>query len=46
MPRTKEKKRVLLLGTGGTIASEVTEGGLSPELSTEQLLNHSGWGCS
>ena len=23
MPHTKEKKRVLLIGTGGTIASEV-----------------------
>ena len=40
MSRTKDKKRVLLIGTGGTIASEVTEGGLAPELTTEQLLNH------
>ena len=40
MPHTKEKKRVLLIGTGGTIASEVTDGGLAPELTTEQLLNH------
>lgn len=40
MSRTKESKRVLLIGTGGTIASEVTEGGLAPELTTEQLLNH------
>ncbi|MEY8387355.1 asparaginase [Oscillospiraceae bacterium 38-13] len=40
MPHTKEKKRVLLIGTGGTIASEVTEGGLAPELTTEQLLRH------
>ena len=31
-------KRVLLIGTGGTIASEVTEGGLAPELTTQQLL--------
>ena len=40
MPGTKEKKRILLIGTGGTIASEVTEGGLAPELTTEQLLTH------
>ena len=40
MPHTREKKRVLLIGTGGTIASEVTEGGLAPELTTEQLLRH------
>ena len=40
MPYTKDKKRVLLIGTGGTIASEVTEGGLAPELTTEQLLRH------
>ena len=33
-------KRILLIGTGGTIASEVTEGGLTPELTTEQLLAH------
>lgn len=31
-------KRILLIGTGGTIASEMTEGGLAPELTTEQLL--------
>ena len=33
-------KKILLIGTGGTIASEVTEGGLAPELTTEQLLSH------
>lgn len=33
-------KRILLIGTGGTIASEVTESGLAPELTTEQLLAH------
>lgn len=32
------KKRLLLLGTGGTIASEQTTGGLTPELSPAQLL--------
>lgn len=32
-------KRILLIGTGGTIASEITEsGGLAPELTTEELL--------
>lgn len=29
----------MLIGTGGTIASEMTEGGLAPELTTEQLLS-------
>ena len=33
-------KRIVLIGTGGTIASEMTEGGLTPELTTEQLLSH------
>lgn len=33
-------KNILLIGTGGTIASEVTESGLAPELTTEQLLAH------
>ncbi|MDD3346690.1 asparaginase [Oscillibacter sp.] len=33
-------KRILLIGTGGTIASEVTEGGLAPELATKDLLAH------
>lgn len=31
-------KRILLLGTGGTIASEMTSSGLSPALASEQLL--------
>ena len=31
-------KKVLLLGTGGTIASEITQSGLSPSLTSEQLL--------
>ncbi len=31
-------KKILLIGTGGTIASEVTDTGLAPELTTEQLL--------
>lgn len=31
-------KRILLLGTGGTIASEMTPDGLSPELTPAQLL--------
>ena len=33
-------KIVLLIGTGGTIASDVTANGLAPELTTEQLLAH------
>ncbi len=31
-------KKILLIGTGGTIASEVSADGLAPELTTEQLL--------
>ncbi len=31
-------KRILLIGTGGTIASGMTEDGLTPELRPEQLL--------
>ena len=33
-------KKILLIGTGGTIASEVSDSGLAPELTTEQLLSH------
>ncbi len=35
----RRMKKILLIGTGGTIASEMTEGGLTPELTTEQLLS-------
>ncbi len=31
-------KKILMIGTGGTIASEITPNGLSPELDTEKLL--------
>ena len=31
-------KRILLIGTGGTIASDITPDGLSPELTAEKLL--------
>ena len=31
-------KRILMIGTGGTIASGMTEEGLAPELTPEQLL--------
>ncbi|WP_298031511.1 asparaginase [uncultured Dysosmobacter sp.] len=31
-------KKILMIGTGGTIASEMTDSGLAPELTTEQLL--------
>ena len=34
------KKKILLIGTGGTIASELGENGLKPELSSEQLLKY------
>ena len=33
-------KKILLIGTGGTIASQVTEDGLAPELTSAQLLAH------
>ena len=32
-------KKILMIGTGGTIASGVTAEGLAPELTTEQLLS-------
>jgi len=35
-----DKKKLLLIGTGGTIASELGENGLKPELSSEQLLKY------
>lgn len=31
-------KRILMIGTGGTIASEVTSEGLAPQMTSEQLL--------
>ena len=33
-------KKILLIGTGGTIASEMGESGLRPELTSEQLLRY------
>ncbi len=33
-------KNILMIGTGGTIASEMTAEGLAPELSPEQLLHY------
>ncbi|MBR2131277.1 MAG: asparaginase [Oscillospiraceae bacterium] len=35
-----EKKKILHIGTGGTIASEASETGLTPELTSEQLLRY------
>ena len=35
-----EKKKILLIGTGGTIASELGENGLKPELTSGQLLRY------
>ena len=33
-------KKILMLGTGGTIASEMTPEGLTPELRPTQLLSY------
>lgn len=33
-------KKILMIGTGGTIASELTASGLSPELTSEQILEY------
>ena len=33
-------KNILMIGTGGTIASEMTPEGLTPELNTHQLLSY------
>ena len=33
-------KKILMLGTGGTIASEMTPEGLTPELRPAQLLSY------
>ena len=33
-------KKILLIGTGGTIASEMGENGLAPELTSQQLLRY------
>ena len=35
-----EKKHILLIGTGGTIASEMGDSGLVPELTSEQQLRY------
>ena len=34
------KKRILFIGTGGTIASELSRGGLLPGVGPEQLLSY------
>ena len=34
------EKKILMIGTGGTIASEAGESGLAPELTSEQLLKY------
>ena len=39
-PTITDMKRILLIGTGGTIASELTDSGLAPGLNSEQLLNY------
>lgn len=35
-----DKKKILLVGTGGTIAAELGDNGLKPELTSEQLLKY------
>lgn len=40
MTDSDNKKRILFIGTGGTIASELSGGALSPAMSAEQLLHH------
>lgn len=34
------KKKILMIGTGGTIASKLQDNGLTPGLTTEELLNY------
>lgn len=34
------KKKILMIGTGGTIASKQTEHGLAPGLSSEDILSY------
>ena len=34
------KKKILLIATGGTIASKYTDDGLSPQISAEELLEY------
>jgi len=36
--RAERKKNILLIATGGTIASKATEGGLVPQISSEDIL--------
>lgn len=40
MKNMRKLKRILLLATGGTIASKYTEDGLTPQLSAEDLLQY------
>ena len=37
---TGMKKKILLIATGGTIASKYTDRGLSPQISGEELLHY------
>ena len=38
--RGQKMKRILMIGTGGTIASKKTEYGLTPGLTAEELLEY------
>ena len=35
-----DKRRILLIATGGTIASQISEHGLKPGLDAEQILSY------
>lgn len=39
MQKEKDMKKILLIATGGTIASSTTDCGLAPELTSEELLS-------
>ena len=34
------KKKILMIGTGGTIASKITSGGLDPQLTSDEILKY------
>ena len=36
----KEKKKILLITTGGTIASDITDEGLAPKLSADEMISY------
>lgn len=38
MPENENQKKVLLIATGGTIATKMTEGGLVPQMTSQEIL--------